>query len=179
MDQYERKLRLFESRDVSVRVEWINTPSVQAGLNVSGLVSKQSTLDWLARIAGREDRFDYVLEGSNSPLGMSGLTNIDYGSRSAELYAFVDPARTRQGLGYDLVRHTCHTGFVDLGLNRIYLWLFGANEAASLLYQKIGFSLEGVLRHHALHNGELVDRHVMGILQSEFMDDPLLPAVSY
>ena len=53
---------------------------------------------------------------------------------------------------------------------RIYLYTLAANEGARRLYKRCGFAHEGVLRKHAYHNGEFVDRHVQGLLRKEWED---------
>lgn len=166
----EGTLRPIGRDDLATRVAWLRNKVVQDGLNLSGEISFSSTADWFERVGDDVSRADMVLELNGGVAAMGGLTGIDPDVASAELYAFVDPARAGRGLGTLLIAHLCRLGFVDCQLDRIYLWMFGGNVAASRLYRKAGFSLEGVLRQHSIKNGIRVDRHVMGLMRSEWKD---------
>lgn len=146
----------------------MSNPAVREGLNIAGDIDRFSTEEWYSRVRTDERRVDLVLQADGDPVGMSGLTDIDRVNSHAELYALVDPGCKRMGYGYRLVQETCKLGFEELGLHRILLWMFSTNEAAKSLYFKAGFTLEGTLRQHAYRDGEFVDRHIMGILRSEW-----------
>lgn len=162
-------LRQFEERDVPLRAEWMTHQVVRSGLNLSGIVDVESTTKWFRRVDKMSVRQDFVLEHHGSPVGMGGLTDISASHSRAELYAFVSPARMGEGFGTSLVSSLCGVGFGELGLQRIFLWMFGSNAAASHLYRKTGFLLEGVLRNHAFKDGVFVDRHVLGILRDDWI----------
>lgn len=168
LDLTEYALRVFSASDISARVEWMNSPGVRKGLNIAGDIDRLSTEEWYSRVRADERRLDLVLQADGDPVGMSGLTDIDRVHSHAELYAFVDPACKRMGYGSRLVQETCKLGFEELGLHRIFLWMFSTNGAAKSLYLKTGFSLEGTLRQHACRDGEFVDRHIMGMLRTEW-----------
>ena len=52
-----------------------------------------------------------------------------------------------------------------LGLMRLDLRVFAANEAAIALYRKFGFEMEGTHKRFALRTGEYTDAHVMARLK--------------
>lgn len=54
-----------------------------------------------------------------------------------------------------------------LGVERIELTVFADNAGAVRLYQRFGFETEGLARHHAMRNGQLVDTLYMARLKSE------------
>lgn len=154
--------------DIDARVAWMNDTTVRAGLNIAGPIDSHSSQQWYSRVSTDPSRRDLVLRLGGDPVGMSGLTGINEEHGHAELYAFVDPGRKRRGFGSQLVSDTCRVAFEELDLHRVFLWMFASNDAAASLYAKEGFKLEGVLREHAFRDGQLVDRHVMGLLRSEW-----------
>ena len=59
-------------------------------------------------------------------------------------------------------------GFNVLGLHRIYLKVLATNQSAIELYRKLGFILEGTLRHHSFSAGRFVDMFCYAMLEEEF-----------
>jgi RimJ/RimL family protein N-acetyltransferase len=99
---------------------------------------------------------------------MGGLTDIHPRHQRAELYIFVRPGLTGRGIGSRATAWLCEYGFSELNLQRIYLHTTELNEGARRLYARLGFKEEGTLRAHAFHRGRFIDRHVQGLLRSEW-----------
>ncbi len=64
---------------------------------------------------------------------------------------------------------TLDYAFKTLGLNRVFLYTYKTNGRANHLYEKTGFVLEGTLRQHSWHNGQVCDRCIWGILREEWL----------
>ncbi len=166
-------VRRLELEDLPTRVRWLNTPSVLAHMSIETPVSLSSTRQWFTQNTLSVHRRDFSFlshstESDDELVAMGGLTDIEQRHRRAELYVVVSPGMTGRGIGTRAVQWLCNYGFIELGLNRIYLHTFAANERAQRLYNRVGFSLEGILRSHAFHHGASVDRHVYGLLRDEW-----------
>ena len=72
------------------------------------------------------------------------------------------------GAGRSATEQMLRHGFMDLNLQRIYLYALQSNTRAIQLYQNIGFTLEGTLRSVLFKNGRFMDEVVMSILRPEF-----------
>ncbi len=71
----------------------------------------------------------------------------------------------RQGVGTKLMEAALDLADNWLGLTRLDLRVFAANEAAVGLYRKFGFEVEGTHRRFALRAGEYADALVMARLK--------------
>ena len=71
----------------------------------------------------------------------------------------------RQGVGTKLMEAALDLADNWLGLTRLDLRVFAANEAALGLYRKFGFEVEGTHRRFALRAGEYADALVMARLK--------------
>ena len=90
--------------------------------------------------------------------------------RTAELQIRIGEGAERgAGRGSEAVVLLLNFGFRDLNLNRIFLHVFANNEPALRMYEKVGFTREGVLRRAAYIDGSYVDIVVMGILREEHL----------
>jgi len=167
------QIRRLEREDLPTRMAWFNTPSVYTQMTIDPPFSLADTEAWFARNALNERRRDFSVllrEGSGqAPLvAMMGLVDVDRRHRRAELYIVVQPERTGRGIGRRSVQWLCNFGFLQLNLVRISVHTLAANEGARRLYERLGFSPEGVLRKYVLHNGQFADRHLHGLLRSEW-----------
>jgi len=74
-----------------------------------------------------------------------------------------------QGFGTDalvtLLRHL----FLELDFHRVGLEVFEYNVRAKKVYEKTGFSIEGLERQGLYRNGRYYDIILMGILRDEFL----------
>lgn len=160
-------LDILQKTHLEYRVKLLNNPDISDYLNTNEKFSLETTLEWFER-RNLDNRYDCVFLKDGNIIGMGGLSNISRHNRHAELYMYISTEFQGQGLGYESLHALCNYGFERLDLNKIFLYTFAYNKRANLLYEKLGFKLEGVLRQHTLKNGCLHDRHIYGLLRLEY-----------
>jgi RimJ/RimL family protein N-acetyltransferase len=172
-------VRHLEEEDLPTRVEWLSHPSISGQMVVPLPASLARTRTWFSQSSGDDSRTDVVFvyrsdDPGKSPAlcAMGGLTSIDRLSRHAELYILVGPDSRGLGIGTAATQWLCNHGFTEHSLNRVYLYTMGCNPGARRLYERLGFTREGVLRSHLRHRGHWEDRHIHGILHAEWQLQP-------
>jgi diamine N-acetyltransferase len=162
-------IRRLESCDLSLRVEWFNTPSIYNQMVIDVPVSLSNTQQWFSKTLLNFHRLDVVFENEQKEIiAMGGLTDINNKHHHAELYIVVHPNLTGQGIGKEAIYWLCNWGFNTLQLNKIYLHTLSTNIKAFQLYERIGFQQEGVLRDHVFCNGKYINHNILSILKSEW-----------
>jgi hypothetical protein len=112
-----------------------------------------------------------------SPIGMVFLTRVDSWSHSARIQVVL--GRDFRGRGYsrDAMPRVMTYGFaaapVGLNLHRIWVTVPEKNTRAISVYQSLGFTLEGTLRHALWDedDAKYQDQVIMGTLADEY--DPV------
>jgi len=131
--------------------------------------------EWLRRrctYSANEINLAICLSDTHEHIGNVYLRDIDWVARHAELHIFIGlPAHRGHGYGEAAMRRVVAHAFLDLGLQRLFLFVLVSNEPAVRLYRKCGFVQEGRLREHALKRGQPMDMLIMGILASEWKAD--------
>ena len=159
-----------EPSDTDDVVRWRRDPEIREQLFADQPPTRESHLQWLADINARGDRQEFMIieRVTGRSIGTIGLSNVDRQNLRAEYGILVGDADAR-GKGYarEASELILRYAFDQLGLHRVYLHSFADNAAAVRLYKRVGFRLEGTLRHHVLKRGVFRDVVVMAMLQHE------------
>jgi RimJ/RimL family protein N-acetyltransferase len=137
-------------------------------------VSESAHRAWFERIQQQEDAFVFGIRVGDGDklIGSCQLHSIHPVHRSAELQMRIASAEHRgRGFGSEALRALLAFAFRDLNLHRVYLHVLATNDVAVHVYEKAGFTREGVLRHGAYVDGRYVDMVALAILEHEYAAD--------
>lgn len=163
-------LRKFTAADIPNKVRWINDDSNNTYLHYDLPLQIEKTQLWFEAVKDKTDRYDAVIEADGVSIGVIGLLNIDSVNFKAEYYITLGEASyKRKGLSYLASKQLLKYAFEELGVNKVYLNVDSDNVAACSLYEKLGFSCEGVFKEDMMHRGKLIDRKRYAILKKEWM----------
>ena len=158
--------------DLPTLFRWINTRDDVVLSAPYRPIGEREHVRWLEAIQQRTDvaLFGIRLVQTGALIGSCQLHSIHPVHRTAELQIRIGEGAERgAGRGSEAVVLLLNFGFRDLNLNRIFLHVFANNEPALRMYEKVGFTREGVLRRAAYIDGSYVDIVVMGILREEHL----------
>jgi RimJ/RimL family protein N-acetyltransferase len=80
----------------------------------------------------------------------------------------VRPDVRRSGIAVQAVRLACELALVKEGLHRIQAEVYGDNVAGQRLFERAGFTREGVRRRAYRRRGQWLDGVLYGLLSEEF-----------
>lgn len=162
-------IRKFESSDIPNKVKWINDSRNNTFLHYDFPLEIEKTRNWFEKNRDRTDRYDAVIEADGQPVGLIGLLSIDQKNKKAEYYVTIgEQAFLKKGIAHQATKLLLDFAFVDLGLNRIYLYTETENSAAINSYEKLGFRREGLLKNDLFSKGRFVDRYIYGITKDDY-----------
>lgn len=101
--------------------------------------------------------------------GSIRVKDIDAYDRKAKIGYFLGSQFEGRGIMTTALRVILHHCFTALELNRIELHCAATNTASQAVAQRLGFTLEGVLREDEWLHGAFVDIYVYGLLRAEYM----------
>ena len=163
------RIRKFERTDIPKKVEWINNPENNQFLHYDIPICVEKTEKWFDSHLGEDTRYDAVIEADGIPVGTIGLLAIDWKNSKAEYYiAMGETDYKGKGVAKEASRLILEYGFRTLGLNRIYLFTEVKNIAAQMLFERVGFLREGIIRQDITSHGKYVDRIAYGILREDW-----------
>ena len=162
-------IRRFERTDIPKKVEWINNPENNQFLHYDIPISIVGTERWYDSHQGEETRYDAVIEADGVPVGTIGLLSIDRKNSKAEYYIAMGEVDYKgKGVAKEASKLILEYGFEKLDLNRIYLFTEVENVDAQMLFERVGFVREGIIRQDIVSHGKYVDRIAYGFLREDW-----------
>lgn len=111
----------------------------------------------------------------DTPIGMVDYRDLDPINRTAVVGITIGVKdRWGQGYGTDALATLCRLLFERFGLRRIQADTWDGNHRSLAMMQKIGFQIEGRLRHAECVRGVPTDSIVLGLLSDELVYPSLL-----
>ena len=166
------ELRRLEESHLHYKVKWVNDPEVNETLLFDFPISQSETKEWYKRNHFNRNRWDFsVFElESECLIGMTGLINLNYRHRHAQLFVTIgEKAFWGKGYAREIVIMILGFAFEELGLEKVYLKTLPNNSKARHIYEKIGFKQEALLRKEYYIHGELNDLFQHSLLKSEWI----------
>jgi len=142
---------------------------------------KTFTLAEVVRHCGRleaaANRWDYGIVADQELIGEAVLNEFDEDNRSISLRIAIWHANQRdKGYGTEATSLLVGFAFRDLPVDRIELEVYRFNDRARQVYEKVGFTLEGVKREALIWNSEKVDALIMSLLRRDYVGGGAEPA---
>jgi len=145
--------------------QWRNDPNISKHFRQRSIITPEKQYRWFLK---NKHGFE-IHKIPYGIVGYCGLTNVSELHRTAIFSIYIgNPDYQGRGLGTDALRSLLLYGFQDLGLNRIFSEVHCKNPAL-LVYLKLGFRVEGIMRQSFEYEGELIDSYFVGILKQEYI----------
>jgi RimJ/RimL family protein N-acetyltransferase len=113
------------------------------------------------------DLYRWIAEVDGTPIGSLSLSYVDWTQLHCEIGYLTAPEARGRGYGKTMVAATLDLGFAA-GLERIMAFICTDNEPSVRLVEALGFRREGLLRRHAIIEGERRDHYLYALLQEEW-----------
>jgi ribosomal-protein-alanine N-acetyltransferase len=115
-------------------------------------------------------QFTIVHNESNKPIGRIYLSKYDLHEDSIDITRIYigEEEYLRKGYGREAILTLLEYFYCTLKLERVTIDFFEENIRAKTLYQSIGFTSEGVMRHIAKKNDKYINLHLMSMLSDEY-----------
>ena len=167
-------LREYQKEDLPFMRSWVNNPNIVNNLSDIFLFPQtaedtESFLETMLTHKNEMKGFIIAQKESGKYIGQIDLIHIDWKNRWAELGIVVGSEENLgRGYGSEAIALLQQFAFMDLGLNRLQLVVYGSNTRAIACYKKCGFVEEGRKRQHRYKQGNFDDEILMGILKCEW-----------
>jgi RimJ/RimL family protein N-acetyltransferase len=127
---------------------------------------------WTASRQATDDRLDLSIidRATGVWVGELAVNDWDEDNHSCGFRIAIGPNGRNRGLGSEATRLIVDYVFKQLPINRIALEVFAFNPRAIHVYERCGFTREGVIRSALYWDGEYHDAILMSILRDEWIE---------
>jgi RimJ/RimL family protein N-acetyltransferase len=164
------RLRAIRSADSEALYGWLNEPRLARLSAPYRPVHEPSHEAWLRSLADDRSMVAFAIEESDTGtlVGLVQLVDIHPVHRNAEMRIRIgEPGARGRGLGAATLRLLLDHAWRDLGLHRVYAYVFADNERAVASYARVGFVQEGRMREAAYIDGAWCDLLVVAVLRRD------------
>lgn len=166
-------LRRMICEDMPFYREMLNDPKIaEKVVGHSEPVTIEQQLQWFERVKDDENnqRLTIVLKDSDVPVGMVTLTSIDrYNCSATHGIKLHSDCPKGEGIGTDAVMTLMEYAFEILNLHRLNGGCIDNNIESQKLYDKCGWTVEGIKKEAIFRDGYYHDMQVTGILKSDYL----------
>lgn len=167
------ELAALDSTDMGLCRRWRNDYVIWKWCRQTGPISDAEQVRWFNKQSEdptvRMFKVLATVDGKSAPVGVAGLTSIDFMNSRAEFSLYIAPEAQRKGLGRLALALLLDHGFDNLGLNLIWGESFEGNPAIDL-FISLGFMREGVRRQFYFRDGKRIGAHLFSITSGEWRE---------
>jgi RimJ/RimL family protein N-acetyltransferase len=163
-------LRAIEISDLELIQRWRNMSSIQPFVREYREMAFKNVENWYNSIVDNREFMFFIIEDQKKlPIGVAGLTYIDWLNKHADLHlGLYEKPWGDESYGKITVNMILNYGFNFLNLNKIYAEIYSIDDAKLKLFSNCNFKQDAILREHYYYKGKYQDSHILSILKSEF-----------
>ena len=162
-------IRPITREDTPNIISWRNNPRVLHNFIDQNPLDEETHLSWLDNYVDKGKTAQFIICANGADVGSVYLRDICHIHKKAEFGIFIgDDAYTGKGIGTEAARLIIDYGFMELGMNKIFLRVLAENVSAIRSYEKSGFVPEGCFVEDVYLNGFFHDVVFMAILKGSW-----------
>jgi diamine N-acetyltransferase len=109
-----------------------------------------------------------IINEIEEPIGFIILTKINQINKNCTLSIVIGESKFQsKGYGKEAMNLIIDYAFNTLNLRKISVEVLSTNEQAIMLYKKLGFHEEGILRQHFFLDGQYLDVYIMSLFKND------------
>lgn len=155
------KLRAIESEDNAILLEMMNDPDIEMMVGgYSWPSSMAEQMKWFSKLENNSSILRCIIANkeNDEAIGTLILNEIDMKNGTGHIHIKIANGSERgKGYGTDAINTIVSYAFSELRLNCIFANILAYNEASVHLFEKCGFSRDGILRSRVFKQGKYVD----------------------
>lgn len=155
------KLRAVESEDNVMLLEMMNDPDIEMMVcGYSWPVSMNGQMKWFSKLENNSDILRCIIadKENDKAIGTLIFNEIDMKNGTGHIHIKIADRNERgKGYGTDAINTIVKYVFSELRLNCVFANILAYNKPSVHLFEKCGFTCDGVLRSRVFKQGKYID----------------------
>lgn len=164
-----------EREDLPQLMKWRNIPEFRKHFREYRELSKEMQENWYnTKVLNDISTIMFSIKRvvDDELLGCCGLCYINWVHRTADLSLYIgwnESYIDENGYAEESCKLLFDYGFKELGLNKIWTEIYEFDTKKYILYHKLGFQKDGVLREQYYYNGRYWNSNLLSLLHREWI----------
>ncbi len=168
-------IRAIEIEDLSLIQEWRNNQSLRRYFREYrdfSLTQKKLWYDSMMKSPNFE-MFLIIDLINNEPVGVTGLTYIDWVNRHADVHFYIGKGGEWIDEKYApvAIKIILDYGFNTLNLNKLWAEIYEIDNKKLKFFSELGFVIDASLREHYYYQGKYYTSHILSLLKKDYQDE--------
>lgn len=165
---HEINLRPIREEDVGVLMELNNSREVSnMVVGNANVVTMEQQLKWMSNLENEKTTKRWMIDCGQTPVGTVFLSAIDNTNKTCNVNIKILPEFQGQGIAKDAITKVCEIAFTELHMFCITANVLSYNIGSQMLFRKIGFHQDGILRSRVIKNAERCDLIAFSLLKTD------------
>ena len=152
--------------DLPMVLAWRNHADVRRYMFTQHEIGLDEHRNWFAKASQDTSRCLLIVEENKQAFGYVQFSKVEDGGIAD--WGFYTSPEASKGTGRKLGVMALNYAFGSLKLHKVCGQAIASNQASIAFHQRLGFTLEGVLRDQQRVNGAYLSLHCFGLLSSEW-----------
>lgn len=131
------------------------------------IVDLEQQLRWMAEVKHETNTIRWIIDFDGEAVGTVILSSIDQSNATGNMNIKLLPSHQGRGIAKKALRMACDIAFDELNLFCLTANILSYNIASQMLFQKVGFHKDGILRSRVVKKGKRYDLITMSLLKTE------------
>lgn len=162
-------IRAVTFEDLPSLLAWRNHPDVRKFMLTQHEISLDEHSNWFSKASQDQSRRLLIVEDEQQPIGYVQFSNVAQGGVSD--WGFYTRPDSPKGTGRKLGLTALNYAFGRLCLHKVCGQALESNNASIAFHNRLGFTLEGVLRDQQRIGDDYQSLHCFGMLSYEWQPE--------
>lgn len=166
------KLRAFRPEDARPIAEALADPEIVSNLaNWSwGPYGLNDAQEFISRREPGQLAWAIECLADGTLVGATGFQHVDPRNRHCEWGIWIGPkSRWGHGYGSEACQLAVRFAFHQLGMEKVWLFVYEGNDRGRRAYEKAGFRVEGTLERHVFKDGRFINVYLMAVFRDHHL----------
>lgn len=157
------ELRNLKASDESIIFEWISNRELRKMTGTRGEPNIDGHRTWFERKISDKNNLTKIITYNGEAVGIVGTNEINNNDKNANIYIYIGNENCRKkGIASIALNILCEILFNNHNCHKIVASIRSYNLPSIKLFEKNGFSCEGVQKEQILFDGAFYDRLMYG-----------------
>jgi len=164
-------LRAIERKDLDLIQTWRNDESLRQYFREYRDFSLDQINAWYNEMIQNKNFEMFVICENDKPVGVSGLTYIDWINRHADVHFYIGKNRAwiDNEISPSAIDLILTYGFDKLNLNKLWVELYEIDKKKLAFFKEKNFKQDAVLREHYFYDGKYYSSIILSLLKKDYI----------